>query len=611
MTKPSWLLLAGAIIGGVAAGDPTVYLRNGSYAGLHLPTYNQDIFLGIPYAQDTGGLNRFRPPQPLHETWDGVRDAKVYGPACPDILLDEDGVFGMREDCLSINIVRPAGFVSGDDGGVNGTQRGGGESDNNSEGGKGEKKRKLLPVMLWIHGGSYQVGTSSLPNYNLTFIVQRSVELGLPVLAASINYRKGGWGNMYSREIQGSGNTNLALRDMRHALAWIQENIGAFGGDASSVTIWGESAGSFAVGQLVLSYGGRTDGLFHRSIQESGSAATAWYNGSDWYQPIYDKIVAGANCSEAIDTLQCLRTVDYETIFPLLNSSAIDGPGWYPTVDGDIIPAYPTILLETGRFAQIPHLYGTNSDEGTDNAPVGIINTDADLRTYLSRDTGFNFPASVISHIMDLYPDDPAQGIPLNTGSERFIAEGYQYKRVAAIVGDVFYHAPRLADARAYAKGADTFIYRFNTRPLAGYSNTVSSSTAGGPGPSPNSTDENGSGNGDGNGDGNATITLAPAYKGVAHFSEVGFVFANPGTVGPWAEYQALSREMSERWIRFANTGDPNGGSLSRWPRYDEGDRGLNLVLQTKGQGGVYVEEDIYRIEGREYLTKWARRRHV
>ena len=84
---------------------------------------------------------------------------------------------------------------------------------------------------------------------------------------------------MYSREIQGTGQTNLSLRDMRKGLAWISENIGAFGGDKNTVTIWGESAGSFAVGQLLMSYGGRTDGLFHRSIQESGSAATAWYNG--------------------------------------------------------------------------------------------------------------------------------------------------------------------------------------------------------------------------------------------------------------------------------------------------------------------------------------------
>lgn len=81
-----------------------------------------------------------------------------------------------------------------------------------------------------------------------------------------------------------------------------------------------------------MTYGGRTDGLFHRSIQESGSAATAWYNGSDWYQPIYDKIVDQVNCTQAIDTLKCLRTVGYEVIFPFLNASAVTGPGWYPTV---------------------------------------------------------------------------------------------------------------------------------------------------------------------------------------------------------------------------------------------------------------------------------------
>ncbi|KAI0419171.1 alpha/beta-hydrolase [Xylaria grammica] len=570
------LLLAASLTAPAAATGPVVRLLNGSYEGLHLPSFRQDVFLGVPYAQDTGGINRFRIPQSLDVTWQGVREAKIYGPACPDQVA-ADGHFGMSEDCLSINIVRPSASSSGNEDG---------------EGTEGAKTAQpKLPVLLWIHGGSYQVGTSGLPNYNLTFLVQRSVDLGLPVLAASINYRKGGWGNMYSREIQGSGNTNLSLRDMRKALAWIQENIGAFGGDASSVTIWGESAGSFAVGQLLMSYGGRTDGLFHRSIQESGSAATAWYNGSDWYQPIYDKIVEQVNCTQAIDTLKCLRSVDYEVIFPFLNSSTVAGPGWYPTVDGDVIPAYPTQLLREGRFAHVPHLYGTNSDEGTDNAPVGVINTDTDLRSYLLRDTGFGFPASTVSRIMELYPDDPSQGIPLNTGAERFADKGYQYKRVAAIVGDVFYHAPRLDDARHYAKGAPTFVYRFNTRPLDGYSNTDYNGTAAG--------------------SGNATIMLAPAYKGVAHFSEVAFVFANPGTVGPWPGYRALSAQMSAQWIRFAHTGDPNGEGLPRWPRYDESKKGFNMVLQAEAQGGPYIEEDTYRIEGREYLIKWARRRHV
>ena len=128
----------------------------------------------------------------------------------------------------------------------------------------------------------------------------------------------------------------------------------------------------------------------------------------------------------------------YEIMFPLL-AAPVQGPGWYPTVDGDIIPAYPTELLASGRFAHIPHLYGTNSDEGTDNAPAdGVINTDEDLRAYLAGSTGFDFPDTVVQHIMELYPNDPTLGIPLNTGVQLFAEQGLQYKRIAAIMGDAF-----------------------------------------------------------------------------------------------------------------------------------------------------------------------------
>ncbi|KAK7189346.1 alpha/beta-hydrolase [Paraphaeosphaeria sporulosa] len=547
-----WLLAT------VSYAGPTVRVTNGTYEGLHLPQFGQDIFLGIPYAQDTGRENRFRAPQALNETWNGTRLAQTYSNACPDFQPDADAAYGMGEDCLSINVVRPTGIP----------------------------ENRTLPVAVWIHGGSYQVGTSGLPNYNLTWLVQRSVEIGKPIIATSINYRKGGWGMLYSREIQGSGETNLSLRDMRKALAWISENISGFGGDKNSVTIWGESAGSFAVGQLVISYGGRTDGLFHRSIQESGSAATAWYNGSDWYQPIYDKIVRQTNCTDWPDTLSCLRTVPYETIFPFLDSSKVGGPGFYPTVDGDIIPNYPTELLHSGRFAHIPHIYGSNSDEGTDNAPTKIFNTDQDIYDYLLGSTGYDFPPDVVRKIMELYPDDPAQGIPLNTGEERFAEQGYQYKRAAAIIGDVFYHATRLDDARHYAKYSPTYVYRFNTRPFVNGTNATFTDYIGG---------------------------LAPAYKGVQHFSEVAFIFGNPQFVGPWEEYKALSEQMSAQWIHFVNGGDPNGEALPKWPKYSEGSKGLNLVIQAQGRGynGSYVEEDTYRLAGREYLTKWARRRHV
>lgn len=107
------------------SADPIVTVKNGSYSGLHLPQFSQDVFLGMPYAQDTGGQNRFRIPQSLTESWNGTRAAKNYSDACPDANPDSDAIYGMSENCLSINVVRPAG--------INTTAK--------------------LPIMLWIHGG--------------------------------------------------------------------------------------------------------------------------------------------------------------------------------------------------------------------------------------------------------------------------------------------------------------------------------------------------------------------------------------------------------------------------------------------------------------------------
>lgn len=109
----------------LAVADPAVKVLNGSYSGLYLPTFNQDLFLGIPYAMSTTGQNRFRIPQSLNETWHGLRDAKQYSQACPD-QDPADELYGMGEDCLSINVVRPAGCED-----------------------------VTLPVVVWIHGGRF------------------------------------------------------------------------------------------------------------------------------------------------------------------------------------------------------------------------------------------------------------------------------------------------------------------------------------------------------------------------------------------------------------------------------------------------------------------------
>lgn len=170
-TKCAWALVFACLLSrdsSFTTAQPTVQVLNGSYAGVHLPKWNQDIFLGIPYAQDAGGANRFRIPQALNESWDGVRPATEYSDQCPDDSYRVGAPYGQSENCLSLNVVRPAASSSSGDG--------------------------LLPVLVWIHGGSYQRGTTGLPQYNLTYIVARSVAIQKRIVGVSINYRKGGWG---------------------------------------------------------------------------------------------------------------------------------------------------------------------------------------------------------------------------------------------------------------------------------------------------------------------------------------------------------------------------------------------------------------------------------
>jgi carboxylesterase type B len=128
-----------------------------------------------------------------------------------------------------------------------------------------------LPVGLWIHGGGYVEGGGADHRYNLSFIVKNAAEAGIPIIGVSINYRLAGWGFLFSKELQDAGAGNLGLRDQRIALSWVHENIAAFGGDPSKVTIWGESAGAGSVGAQLVAYGGRDDGLFRGAIAESGA----------------------------------------------------------------------------------------------------------------------------------------------------------------------------------------------------------------------------------------------------------------------------------------------------------------------------------------------------
>lgn len=127
--------------------------------------------------------------------------------------------------------------------------------------------------------------------YNMSYILRQGALNGKPVLGVSINYRVAAFGFLDSEEVRATGNNNLGLRDQRVAMRWVKENIKAFGGDPDKVTIWGESAGAYSVGAHLVANGGDNEGLFRAAIMESGNAVGPPWNGTDWHQPMYDRIV--------------------------------------------------------------------------------------------------------------------------------------------------------------------------------------------------------------------------------------------------------------------------------------------------------------------------------
>src|SRR5258707_6387064 len=192
-------------------------------------------FKGIPYAAPPFGANRFQPPRPA-ESWDGVREALTYGPTAPkaayfppfDVLLPEVAIPG--EDCLNLNIWSP------------------------------DLGQARLPVMVWIHGGAFLNGSGAWPTYDGTRFARDGV------VCVTINYRLGADGFLSL----GDGIANLGMLDQIAALTWVQENIAAFGGDPTNVTIFGESSGAVCVATLMTMP--PATGLFRRAIAPSVSA---------------------------------------------------------------------------------------------------------------------------------------------------------------------------------------------------------------------------------------------------------------------------------------------------------------------------------------------------
>ncbi|KAL4900479.1 hypothetical protein BDW74DRAFT_188301 [Aspergillus multicolor] len=528
-----------------SVGAPTVDLDNGTYVGLHNRDYAQDFFLGIPYAQPPVGRLRFAAPQPLSESFDEPRNATEYGWMCIGYGDDTEALGSpVDEDCLTLNVVRPAGVQAGDD----------------------------LPVGVWVHGGSYVNGGSRDPRYNLSYVVEQSVAENKPIVAVSINYRLSLWGFLFSQELQDADAGNIGFRDQRLALQWLRDNIAAFGGDPDKVTVWGESAGARSLGMQLVAYDGEHDGLFRAAVLESGSPVARFTNASGW-QPYFNALVKKTGCAHASDRLDCLRELPWTTLNDIFNSTSslnVTAPTISAVIDDDFITAQGSVLLREGKFARVPLLAGNNFDEGTGYAQQGISN-DTQFKSWL---VSQGMSADQINAISALYPNDPSVGIPLAyTGIPPADPYGLQFKRVSAFAGDYQQHAGRRMLVETYAEaGIPVYSYLWNVL-VNGL-------------PSP--------------------IYGATHFQEVAFvFNNVqGVGYAADPFAGKPASYVALADLMSKMWVHFMHDLDPNfaGASLS-WPKYLPGNA-TNLVFDTDYPRLGYVARDDYREVEIEYLQE-------
>ncbi|KOC18748.1 extracellular lipase [Aspergillus flavus AF70] len=392
-----------------------------------------DAFRGIRYALPPIGERRFLRAEPIGPS-EEVIEATRYGPRCPGKqLLPIKGDNGNSEDCLTVNIFRPHG--------VHGK----------------------LPVAVYVHGGAYNRGTSSM--HNTASMVGWSEQ---PFIGVSFNYRIGALGFLPSTTTAEEGILNLGLHDQILLFKWVQDNIEAFGGDPSQVTLFGLSAGAHSIAHHIMNHDlGHT--LFHRAIIESGAATSRAVHSYDahLHEDQFRQFVEEAGCKDAPrhEVMDCLRgqpesaiTNASFTVFDRYNPSV--RWAFQPVIDGELIKQRPIDAWESGKWNKIPILTGFNTNEGTYYVPPSMSKSEeftAFFQTLLPA-----YSASDIKTIDKLYPD-PAKDTLSPYVDTRALPVGPQYKRVEAAYGHYAYACPVRQTAKFASAGQEppVFLYRW------------------------------------------------------------------------------------------------------------------------------------------------------
>jgi para-nitrobenzyl esterase len=479
-------------------------------------------FLGIRYAAAPTGNLRFAAPTPPAAV-SGTIEATTAGSPCPQ-NPSPFGTASADEDCLFLNVYVPGSSVS---------------AQNN------------LPVMVFFHGGAFIDGQGSL--YDPT-----NMAIQGKTIVVTINYRLGILGYLadaaLSAEASNKVSGNYGFQDQLFSLKWVQQNIGAFGGNPRDVTIFGESAGGFSVCEAVVSPSGA--GLFQRAITESGPCAEplptlagAETSGATIVNAL------GCNDSTSAATVACLRGLSVNAILAEQNNvtaaaSLSSLAAFFPNVDGVFIPQEPVLALALGQYNHVPVIEGTNHDEGRLFVALAF-----DLNPAVGAITAAEYPAAIENIAQTLVTEEAGLLATTSTMSSTMssssnanevnqitqeILNEYPLKNfpgpgqaLGAVLTDSLFACTANISNELFSLKVPTFAYEFN--------------------------------------DENAPMLFLPPVSfpyGATHTDELQFLFTFhnppfPATLS--ASEQQLATTMKTYWTNFARNANPNGGGTAIW----------------------------------------------